>query len=257
MIDYLKDSWYLLVRLTIANLRMPVFVIMSIVQPVLWMVLFGQLFRSVIEVPGFGADSYIQFLTPGIAVMTALYGAAFTGMGLLAEIDSGFLDRLLATPVRRGAIISARIGVAATQVIVQATILLLMALLMGARPHGGAFGLMIVYLAAALLGGAFAALSSALALVSRRQELIIAIMNFIVMPAIFLSGIMMTPDLMPGWIRAVSRVNPVNWAVTAGRHGFEGGEPTSALLNLALVALFALACGGLATRAFGAYQRSL
>ena len=120
--ETVADLWHLFVRLVRANVRMPVFVIISIVQPVLWVLLFGQLFRSVAALPGFGAGSYVQFLAPGIAIMTALFGAAYSGMGMLADIDRGVLDRLLATPVARGALLAARILYSAVQVAVQSAI---------------------------------------------------------------------------------------------------------------------------------------
>jgi ABC-2 type transport system permease protein len=255
--DFFRDTWYLFLRLVRATLRMPVFVIISIVQPVLWVLLFGQLFRSVTTIPGFGASSYVQFLAPGIAIMTALFGAAYSGMGILGDIDRGVLDRLLATPVSRGALIAARILHAAAQVMLQALIILGVAALLGARPHGGMAGIGVVLLAAALLGAAFAAFSNALALLARRQELVIAVMNFVILPMTFLSSMIMSRNLMPPWILSVSRFNPVNWAVTAARDGFEGRAPGELAACLALLAGFALLCGVLSTRAFGRYRRAL
>src|SRR4029079_7969198 len=100
--------WYLFLRLIQATLRMPIFVIISIVQPVLWVLLFGQLFSKVTTIRGFESSSYVQFLAPGISIMTALFGAAYSGMGILGDIDRGVLDRMLATPVSRGAVIAGR-----------------------------------------------------------------------------------------------------------------------------------------------------
>jgi ABC-2 type transport system permease protein len=255
--DLLRDTWYLFLRLVRATLRMPVFVIISIVQPILWVLLFGQLFGAVTSIQGFGASSYVQFLAPGISIMTALFGAAYSGMGILGDIDRGVLDRLLATPVSRGALIAARILHSAAQVILQALIILGVAALLGARPHGGLAGIGVVLLAASLLGAAFAAFSNALALLARRQELVIAVMNFVVLPMTFLSSMIMSRNLMPGWIKSASRFNPVNWAVTAARDGFEGRNPGELVICLGLLAGFALVCAVLSTGAFGRYRRAL
>jgi ABC-2 type transport system permease protein len=255
--EFLRDTWHLFLRLIRVTMRMPVFVMISIVQPVLWVLLFGQLFKSVTTIPGFGASSYVQFLAPGISIMTALFGAAYSGMGLLADIDRGVLDRLLATPVSRGALIAGRILHASVQVVVQAAIILLVAFLLGARSHGGLTGVLAVFLAASLLAAAFAGFSNALALIARRQELVIAAMNFVVLPSTFLSSMIMSRNLMPGWIRGVSRFNPVNWAVTAARDGFEGRAPSEMLFCLGLLAGFALLCGFLATRSFGRYRKAM
>jgi ABC-2 type transport system permease protein len=255
--DFARDTWHLFVRLLRATARMPVFVLISIVQPILWVLLFGQLFRAVTTIPGFGASSYVQFLAPGISIMTALFGAAYSGMGMLADIDRGVLDRLLTTPVSRGALIAARILHSAFQVVIQAALILIVACLLGARPHGGLPGLLTVFLAAALLGAAFAAFSNALALAARKQELVIAVMNFVVLPTTFLSSMIMSRNLMPGWIRTVSRFNPVNWAVTAARDGFEGRSAAEVALCLGLLAAFALLCAALATRSFSRYRKAM
>jgi ABC-2 type transport system permease protein len=249
------DLWHLFVRLVRASLRMPVFVIISIVQPILWVLLFGQLFQAVTALPGFGARSYVQFLAPGIAIMTALFGAAYSGLGMLADIDRGVLDRMLATPVARGALLASRVLHAAAQVSLQSAIILLVAAAIGARPHGGIAGVALVLLAAALLGAAFASFSNALALLTRRQELVIAAMNFIVLPATFLSSMMMSGNLMPGWIRSAARFNPVNWAVVAARSSFEGSWQVLPR-NLGLLAAFAIAAAWLAALSFERYRRS-
>lgn len=255
--EFLRDTWYLFLRLVRATMRMPVFVIISIVQPILWVLLFGQLFRSVTTIPGFESSSYVQFLAPGISIMTALFSAAYSGMGIIGDIDRGVLDRLLATPVSRGALIAGRILHSAVQVVLQAAIILSVAFLLGARPHGGLPGILAVLFSASLLGAAFASFSNGLALLARRQELVIAVMNFTVLPMTFLSSMIMSRNLMPQWIRGVSRFNPVNWAVTAARDGFEGRSPSEMALCLALLAGFALVCGFAATRAFGRYRRAM
>ena len=255
--DFLRDTWYLFLRGMRSTMRMPVFVIISIVQPILWVLLFGQLFRSVTTIPGFESSSYVQFLAPGISIMTALFSAAYSGMGMIADIDRGVLDRLLATPASRGALIAGRILHSAVQVVLQAAIILSVAFLLGARPHGGILGLLIVLFSASLLGAAFASFSNGLALLARRQEMVIAVMNFTVLPMTFLSSMIMSRNLMPQWIRGVSRFNPVNWAVTAARDGFEGRSPSEMAASLALLAGFALVCAVAATRAFGRYRRAM
>lgn len=254
--QFLLDAWYLYVRLLRATIRVPAFLVMSIVQPVMWVVLFGQLFRSVAEMPGFEGGSYVQYLAPGIAVVTALFGAAYTGLGLLTEMDSGFLARLLATPVSRAAIITSRVGVGATQVAVQATVILLITALLGARPQGGVPGLVLVYLGTCLLAGAASAFSCGLALLARRQEVILAITNLLLLPVIYISSTLMSSRLMPDWMRIAAYFNPVDWAVGIARVGFEGGYLPSALWRLGLLTAFTLLCATFAVRAFRRYRRS-
>ncbi len=254
--DFLKDTWYLYARLIRVTRRMPIFLVLSILQPVLWIVLFGQLFNSVTTIEGFEAESYIQFITPGIAIMTALFSAAYNGMGLLRDIEGGVFDRLLATPVSRGAVVASRVLLAASQVTTQAAIILAMGFALGARPGGGIFGMALALLAASLLAAAFASFSCGMALITRRQELVIVAMNFVVLPMTFLSSMIMSPGLMPPWIRTVARFNPVDWAVTVARHAFEG-QFADLAWSLVLLAGFTAASAAFAARAFGSYRRAM
>jgi ABC-2 type transport system permease protein len=251
------DSWLLYLRLVRITWRMPIFMLISIIQPLLWVILFGQLFGSVTTIPGFGAENYIQFLAPGIAIMTALFGAAYSGMGSLQDIDKGVLDRLLTTPVRRPAVIAARVLLSATQVLVQAAIILAAAVALGARPRGGVFGMVVLFVAASFLAAGFAAFSNAMGLVTRRQEVVVAVTNFVVLPMTFLSSMIITPGLMPEWIRSASRFNPVHWAVIAARGGFEGEITGEVFRCLGLLAAFVVVCSFLAIRAFRIYQRTI
>jgi ABC-2 type transport system permease protein len=251
---FLADTWHLFLRLARGSMRMPIWMIMSMVQPILWMVLFGHLFGRVTSLPGFGGGSYVQFLAPGIVMMSGLFGSAWAGMGMIYDINFGVIDRLLATP---GAFIAARVLHASATACVQALVILVMAFALGARPGGGIVGLALVLVAAALLAAAFGAMSNGIALLTRRPETLAATMNFTVLPLTFTSTMIMASDLMPGWIRAVSVVNPVNWAVLVARAGFQGAPLSRVPVPLALLTAFALGCGYLATRAFAGYQRSL
>lgn len=255
--SFFNDIRPLFLRLVRYTMRMPVFMVIGVVQSILWLFLFGQLFERVVQIPGFEADSYTQFLAPGMAIMTALFGSAHSGMGTLVDIERGVMDRLLATPARRGALMGARVLHAGLLVIFQGAVILGASILMGARPGAGILGIGVVLLATGLLGSGFGALSNAVALIARKQETVIAAMNFIILPLTFLSGIMMSATLMPVWIQRVAALNPANWAVIAARVGFEGGDWGAAWVNLGWLALFALFCSWLATRAFDRYRRSL
>lgn len=254
--SFLTDTFHLFMRMVRYTMRMPVFLVIGVVQSILWLLLFGQLFQRVVQIPGFEATSYLQYLAPGITIMTALFGSAHSGMGMLVDIERGIMDRLLASPASRSALIAARVLHSAALVLFQGAVILGFSILLGARPSG-VLGIALVLLAAALLGGAFGALSNAIALVARRQETVLAAMNFIILPMTFLSGIMMSPALMPTWIQRVALLNPANWAVVVARAGFEGAHWAVVPPYLALLAALALGCGWLATRAFERYRATL
>jgi ABC-2 type transport system permease protein len=124
----------------------------------------------------------------------------------------------------------------------------------GARFPGGAGGVAVTLLAAVLISVIIASLSNALALLLRQQEALIGISQFIVLPLQFLSSALMALSVAPGWVHDAARYNPVDWAVVASRQALLG-DPDWA--RLGLLAALAAVMAWLATRAFGAYQRSL
>jgi ABC-2 type transport system permease protein len=170
----MKDWWHLFLRQTRSNRRMPAVLFLSVFQPIVWVVLFSQLFQSISAVPGFDQKSYVTFLTPGIAVMTALFGAAYSGMGLLGDMYSGMLDRLLSTPVKRSALIAGPLGYTTLQTMVQVSIIIVVGFVLGAKPTGGIAGFVLLLVASALLGLAFGGISNWLAILTRRQNFLIA-----------------------------------------------------------------------------------
>lgn len=237
--------------------RQPWWVVISLTQPIIWLLLYGQLFKRVVELPGFAAESYISFVTPGVVMMSALFAGGWNGMGVLMDLDRGVMDRLLVSPVNRSAIIAGRIGAMAATSIIQSLILIGLGFITGARFAGGLPGILVLLASAVLLAVPFAALSNALALLVRRHESVIGASNFILMPLTFLSPVFMAKNVMPDWIRSVSRFNPVNWGVTAARDALSANVHWNAvLLRLGCLLVFTLICGALATRAFRAYQRS-
>jgi ABC-2 type transport system permease protein len=251
-------TWYLLGRHVRAMLRQPIWIAVMLVQPAVWLLLFGQLFQRVVEIPGFGANSYIQFLAPGIVVMMALFSAAWSGMGIIEDIDRGVLPRLLATPISRAAIIAARVLYSALGVIVQSVIIIAGSYLLGARIENGIAGALALVAAAALLAAAFSGLSNGVALLTRKDETLIAVVNFISLPLNFLSSVLMAPQLMPPWMQAAAAVNPVNWAAIAARAAADpSADWTLVLTHLALLAALAVLALTFATWAFRAYQRAL
>jgi ABC-2 type transport system permease protein len=256
MLAFLSDTLYLLQRHLRATLRLPIWIAVMLVQPIIWLTIYGQLFRRVIELPGFESASYIQFLTPGVVVMTAFFGAMFSGMGMIEDLDAGVIDRLLATPVHRGALIAARVLHDALTIAIQAIIILALGLALGARVPGGVAGFLVIVLVAALLGAGMGAVSNGLALLTQRRETLIAVNNFFGMPLIFLSSAFMAVELMPDWIRLIARGNPVNWAVEAARAAMLGQAwPAVWSMGALLAALVLVACI-FATQSFRLYRRA-
>jgi len=245
-------------RLLRSLLRRPAFVAITLVQAVVWLPLFGSLFRSVATVPGFGQGEYIDYLTPGVATMSVLFSAGWTGIRFIDDMENGVMERLLASPTRRWAIVGGTVAHEAVIVAVQVTLVVLLGWGLGARLRSGPLGVVVLVVVAVTLSTAVAALSDALALVVRRREALIAAANFLVLPLTFLSTGMMPERLLPGWIRRVAHYNPANWAVSASRMALAAHPDwLSILWNLLALAVLAALSWALAARAFSSYQRSL
>jgi ABC-2 type transport system permease protein len=240
-------------------LRQPWFVLMALVQPVIWLLLFGALFKSVTQIPGFTTSAtYLDYLVPGVLVMTALLSCGWSGMSIIEDLDRAVMDRFLTTPVHRTAIIAGLNVYELIAFAIQAAIIGGLALLLGARFAGGLAGFVALTVCAMLVGATVAAFSDAMALRLRQRESVIGINTLLTMPLTFLSAAFMPLSLAPDWIATVAKVNPVNWAVEAGREAL-AASPDWSFIAPRIVALAALAIlsTAWATSTFRAYQRSI
>lgn len=240
-------------------LRQPWFVLMTIIQPVIWLLLFGALFEKTTSIPGFvGGGSYIDYLVPGVLVMTALFSCGWSGMSIVEDLDRSIIDRFLVTPIHRSAII---IGLNTYELVafgIQAAIIGGLALILGARFEGGILGYGALTLCAMLIGATVASFSNALALMLRQRESVIGVNTLLTLPLTFLSGAFMPLDLAPDWIATVATYNPVNWAVEAGRASLAANPDWPFILpRLAGLAILAILSTAWASRTFNAYQRSI
>jgi ABC-2 type transport system permease protein len=242
-----------------AFMRNPAYLVINLIQPIIWLLLFGALFKSVVNIPGFsGGGSYLEFLTPGIVMMMALFGSAWAGTSYIQDMDRGVMDRFLTSPTSRGGLIVATMLYQAVLTIIQTLVVLGVAWLAGARFDGGVVGILILLLSAVLITFVFAALSNAIALLARQQTALIAISQVLSFPLMFLSSAIMDTKLSPTWVQNVARLNPFEWSVIAGRDALQASPDWSAIWsNLGLLAALGIVMTWLATRAFSAYQRSV
>jgi ABC-2 type transport system permease protein len=255
----LRHTWYLTGRKLHAVLRQPAFIAVGLVQPVIWLFLFGQLFRRVIDIPGFGhGGSYLDYLIPGIVAMNAMNGNMWAGMNSMEEIDRGTLNRFLVSPARRVALMNANVAEQAVTTTIQTIIILALGLAGGARYPGGVLGAVIVAVASILIGNVFGALSNTVGMLVRQREAIIGINVFFMLPLTFLSSAFLPATLMPGWMQGIAKCNPLNWAVIAGRDALTA-HPDWSAVGLRLGGLLALAvvCVALSVATFRSYQKSV
>jgi ABC-2 type transport system permease protein len=242
---FLSDTWYLTGRKLHALARQPMVLAFSVVQPVIWLFLFGELFRKVIDIPGFAYQgSYIAFLIPGIVAMNAMSGNMWAGMSMIEEIDRGTLNRFLVTPASRLAIMNATVVEQAVSTTVQTLIIVVLGYAGGARYPGGVAGVAVLVAASVLVGIFWGGLSNMTGMLLRSREAIIGVYTFFMLPLMFLSSAFIQPSFMPGWMQAIASRNPLNWEVQIGRDALSATPDWSAiavrsggLLALALIAV--------------------
>jgi ABC-2 type transport system permease protein len=234
----LRQTWQVNLRYLRVLRRQPAYLGITLTQPIIWLLLFGALFKAVTEIPGFQGDSYVDFLTPGVVVMLAVSSAGWTGMAFIEDINAGVMDRMLVSPVWRGALNLGSVAYAMVTIVIQTAL--------------------IVLLAAALLGAAFASLSNGIGMLARQRETLIGAVSLVLLPLTFLSSALMQQSLVPEWIRTVSKLNPVDWAVEAGRSAaMQDVDWGLVASRIGLLVALVVVCAAFATRALGAYQRSL
>jgi ABC-2 type transport system permease protein len=251
-------TWWMTHRQLKALLRQPGVLVITLVQPVIWLFLFGNLFRRVVELPGFGGASYLTYLVPGVVVMNAVSANMWSGMAVIEEIERGTLNRFLTTPVSRAAIMNATVIVQALSTALQSAIIVLLGWAAGAHYPGGPAGPVALVVASMLLGTVFSALSNVFGMTLRQRESIIGLSIFLLLPLTFLSTAFMAKGLMPGWMQAVAAANPVNWALDAARGTLaETADWGVTLVRGGWLLVLAALTVWLSTRTFRAYQRTV
>ncbi|MEM2875116.1 MAG: ABC transporter permease [Candidatus Hadarchaeales archaeon] len=230
----LHGTWALTVRELKKWLKDPIILFMTIIQPVLWMGLLGKamnigaIFTSPGLPPGvadqimkstFGTGDYFSFMAIGMISFTVMFTTMFSGMSVVWDRRLGFLNKVLSTPVSRGAIIFSKVLNSSFRAMFQATLILIIATIFGLQfgPTFNPLNILGIYAAVFLLSVGLSSLFIALALRSTRQETQMAVVNLINLPLMFASNVFFPASMMPGWLQAVANVNPVSYLTDALR----------------------------------------
>ncbi len=155
--------------------------------------------------------------------MSAMFAGGWSGMGLIDDLDRGVMDRFLVAPTSRGAIMLGRVTPQVLTILIQTLIIVGLALLVGGRFGGGVAGAVMLIVVSTLLSIGVASLSNGVALLLRKEESVIAAVNMVLLPLIFLSSAFLQQSLAPQWIQDIARYNPANWAIEAGRTALASG----------------------------------
>lgn len=202
------------------TLRSPIFVFVSLFQPLLYLFLFMPLLNGLGGVPGLPAGKTVQIFIPGLLVMMALFGSAFVGFNLIDDIRSGVIERFLVTPVSRSAILLGRVLRDALVLLTQCVLITLVAIPLGLSVSVGGFLLSLVLYA--MVSITMASMSYSFALIYRIEDPLAPTLNTITLPLSLLSGIMLPLALAPLWLQGLAKANPFSYAVNASRALFAG-----------------------------------
>ncbi|GAB2834943.1 ABC transporter permease [Actinocorallia aurea] len=237
----LADTWNVFVREMRPVLRDPFSLIFSLLQPLVFLGLFGPLLIGTSGGPA--ADTLVWFV-PGIMVMTVLFGAGSTGANLLFEAQTGAHERTLVAPVSRSALLVGRALKEIAPIIAQSALIVAVTLPFGYRADP--FGLLAGFVLLALFGVGLGALSYTLALASRKKDWMFwAVQQSLIFPLMILSGMLLPLDDGPAWMRAAASVNPISHIVSAERALLAGDVLTDTALY-GFTGALALAALGLA-----------
>lgn len=211
------------------SIRTPGLLAVSLLQPVIWLALFSQTFRGLGGVAQFraqGYHDYLSFFTPGMVVLSMLFTGLQSGMATVSDIDSGMMDKFLASPVRRLTILAGRVWADAIAMLVQGAIIVVIATAMGVRAATGPAGAIALIALAAAFGVIWAALSNLVALLTRNAELTMALGFLLTLPVLFMSSAFFPLRLQPAWLQRVADANPAAYVITTGQQLLNSGNNT-------------------------------
>jgi ABC-2 type transport system permease protein len=210
----LRDTWILFAYAARSTVGNPTWIVLGLIQPALWLVLFGPLLEPVAG-PGVPAGEALELFVPGVLMILALFSSLFIGFELIADLRAGVLERLAATPVSRLAMLLGRVLRDVVALVLQAVVLLAIAALLGFRAHPASVAAALVLVG--LVGVVGASLSYGFALTVRDENALSAVLTSLSLPLMLLAGALLPMSLAPTWLQFLARLNPFYYAVEGAR----------------------------------------
>jgi len=239
MTAFVYETYHLGLRTFRRFLRVPSNFISIIFFPLIQLLLFSQLYKDIVQLPGFGEqNSYLAYLAPGQIVFTAFMAVAWSGYGMLVEYRNGYLDKLRSSPIGRWSILAAEMVPLFFQAAVMAGIVLIVSLLLGASIETGVGGFLFILLISGAFGIAFSGASFIPALLTKSEQAT-GTFSLLLFPLMFMSTAFVPQVMMPGWMQLVNRFNPITHVIEAIRSlmttGYDWSAMGKALISIAIM----------------------
>ena len=208
------------------------------VQPVLWLLIFGETFNRLHAIPT-GNVPYLDFLAPGIIAQSGLFVAIFYGIQIIWERDAGVLTKLLVTPTPRSALILGKSFAAGIRALAQVIVVLVLSAILGVALSTNPLNILGTFVVVMLGSAFFSCLSMTIAGIVLKRDRLMGIGQMITMPLFFASNALYPVSIMPGWLRVLSKVNPLSYEVDALR-GMLIGSPAHLGLDFGVLVVAVL-----------------
>ncbi len=239
--SFASATFWLFCRAWSKTLRLPLVLVLVLGFPAASLWVLSQLFTSIHQVPALSTSQSLTFFAPGMLVIAALFGSSFVGIGLLGDRDSGVLERLATAPIHRSTIFLSKALADSSRTLLQSLILLGLLLALGNPVHLGIFTLLGLLIELLVFSLAIAGLSYFLAVLTQSSEALMLIEMFLFLLLLFGSNALLPADALPGWLKLLSLLNPVSYAVTAARQLLAGSTAVDTyLIMLCILAGLAL-----------------
>lgn len=242
---FIRESAAIVEVELIKLVRDPTELISRAVQPVLWLVVFGQVLAQVRGIHT-GHLSYLAFITPGILAQSILFSSIFYGIAIIWERDLGVVHKLLASPARRSSLVFGKAVAAGFRGIVQTFVIYLIAFVMHVSIRLDPLAIFAVLCSVMLGSGIFATFSLIIACIVKTRERFMGIGQLLTMPMFFASNAIYPLDIMPSWLRVVAQINPLTYlidtlrglVITGGENIYGYGVDFAVMLTVFVSLLF-------------------
>jgi ABC-2 type transport system permease protein len=211
----LTDTGLLFWRKMKETLRNPIYMLNSLLTPIIYLVLFAPILKRLVGVPGLNTNDVLNVFVPGLLVIIAFFGGLFVGYNMIDEVRNGVIERFRVTPTSRFALLAGRVLRDMVNMLFTVTVFVVISLPFGFRPNLAGFLLFIPLLCLLLI--TTSSFGNALGLLLRDEDRLSPIVQGINLPILLLSGMLLPMELAPTWLQVLAHFNPAYYAVEAGR----------------------------------------